>query len=506
MSKRQISKMFELMASGEIVELTSRMASVKKLARLAFLAEQFGYQYADVRQAGSQNSALKMLIVPDLTPQARERAGRSWAQYPQAAAGGELPPFEPAALELLKARINFDLTGKSAEKRMVMGGVGVTLGCGIAAVQAGSDLAPYSAGLWALLMAILGVGFFVTRKRNAKFAARLQQAGYTAVTDESGRTRYLPPGGQLPGHGNPFGPGMGEPDGNPFAAAAPQQATGNPFAGGGQASGNPFAAQAQQQYGHGGHTPPPGTGPYAQQAPAPGAAQPGAPAQPYAQPAAPGVSQGQGIPPAERTMAFGAVPDPGPTGGPAQPGAAPTGSAPTMAFRAQPQAQPAPQSQPQPLANPQSPAQPQPQPPAQTPSQPQSETPAPPAQTMAFRVQPAPESPETPAQPAPPAQTMAFRAHPAPEAPAQPAPPAQTMAFRAPPAPESPAAPASPGETMMLNISGGLGPQPGTNPPHAEHPHAEPPQEGQQPYPESRQESQPQSQPLPPQHPEPPRP
>lgn len=50
MSNRQVQKMFQLMASGEAVEVTSPMASVKKLARLAFVAQQFGYEYADVRQ------------------------------------------------------------------------------------------------------------------------------------------------------------------------------------------------------------------------------------------------------------------------------------------------------------------------------------------------------------------------------------------------------------------------------------------------------------------------
>lgn len=74
MSKRQMQKMLRLMASGEPVELTSPMASVKKLARLAFVAQQFGYEYADVRQSSGRNGALTMLILPDPSPQARARA------------------------------------------------------------------------------------------------------------------------------------------------------------------------------------------------------------------------------------------------------------------------------------------------------------------------------------------------------------------------------------------------------------------------------------------------
>ncbi|MCT9145322.1 hypothetical protein N4G67_40755, partial [Streptomyces violarus] len=209
MSKRQTQKMLRLMASGEPVELTSPMASVKKLARLAFVAQQFGYEYADVRQSSGRNGALTMLILPDPSPHARGRAAQNWAQYPGAADGVSLPPLVPDAFELLKARINFDLTGKSAEKRMGYAALGLTVGCVILALRTGGEPFDFVAAgvVWLLFMAIFGIGLLVTRKRNVKFAARLQAAGFMPVTDENGRTRYLPPGAQLPGHGNPFGGG-----------------------------------------------------------------------------------------------------------------------------------------------------------------------------------------------------------------------------------------------------------------------------------------------------------
>lgn len=220
MSKRQTRKMLRLMASGEPVELTSAMSSVKKLARLAFTAQQFGYEYADVRQGGGNNSQLKMLIVPDHSPHARARAAQNWAQYPNAHDGVSLPPLVPDAFELLKARINFDLTGKSAEKRMGYGALGVSVGCVVLAYRLGatSDDFELAAIIWLLLMLVFGVGFVVTRKRNAKFAARLQAAGFAPVADETGRVRYLPPGGQMPGHGNPFG------GGGPYGGQVPGQA------------------------------------------------------------------------------------------------------------------------------------------------------------------------------------------------------------------------------------------------------------------------------------------
>ncbi|MFF8775687.1 hypothetical protein ACF07W_00290 [Streptomyces sp. NPDC015140] len=211
MSKRQTQKMLRLMASGEPVELTSPMASVKKLAKLAFVAQQFGYEYADARQGGGSNGSLTMLLVPDPSPQARARAAQNWAQYPNAGDGVSVPPLVPDAFELLKARINFDLTGKSAEKRMGYGALGVTIGCVVLAYRSGgsSDDFVVAAVVWLAVLAILGVGFLVTRKRNAKFAARLRAAGFVPTADETGRVRYLPPGGQLLGHGNPFGGAQG---------------------------------------------------------------------------------------------------------------------------------------------------------------------------------------------------------------------------------------------------------------------------------------------------------
>ncbi|MFD5951241.1 hypothetical protein ACFWAZ_36110 [Streptomyces collinus] len=286
MSKRQMQKMLRLMASGEPVELTSPMASVKKLARLAFVAQQFGYEYADVRQSSGRNGALTMLLLPDPSPQARARAGQNWAQYPDAADGVSVPPVVPDAFELLKARINFDLTGKNAEKRMGYGALGVSLGCVILGFRFGGESGDFVVAgvLWLLFMAVFGIGLVVTRKRNVKFAARLQAAGFLPVTDESGRTRYLPPGAQLPGQGNPFA-------GGPYGQQAP-----GPY---GQQAPGPYAQQAP--------------GPYVQQAPgsyAPPAPYGGQPAPaPYQGQPAPGPYPGQPAP-----APYQGQPAPGPYG------------------------------------------------------------------------------------------------------------------------------------------------------------------------------------------------
>ncbi|MFD8428740.1 hypothetical protein ACFV1R_14195 [Streptomyces coelicoflavus] len=285
MSKRQTQKMLELMASGEPVQLTSRMSSVKKLAKLAFVAQQFGYEYADVRQSGGNNAALTMLLVPDPSPQARTRAAQNWAQYPNAGDGVSLPPLVPDAFELLKARINFDRTGKNAQTNIGYGALGGTVACVVIAFREGgsSDDFLLSGIIWVVLMAALGIGFLVTRKRNAKFAARLQAAGFVPMADETGRVRYLPPGGQLPGHGNPFGAAPGG-----YGQPAPGQYAAQPPYGGPQQGGQPYAPQqapqAQQPY-----APSQAQQPYPpQQAPQPYAQspqqQPYPPAQPQGQP------------------------------------------------------------------------------------------------------------------------------------------------------------------------------------------------------------------------------
>ncbi|MEU0830413.1 hypothetical protein [Streptomyces sp. NPDC005969] len=233
MSKRHVRKMLRQMASGEPVQVTSAMASMKKLAQLGFFAQQFGYEYADVKQGGGpQGNGFVMLIVPDPSPQARARAAQNWAQYPNAGDGAALPPLETDAVELLKARIKFDLAARYTEKQlMVLAGVGFAVSAMGLGFELGADTtAVVIAGIiWAVLMALVPVGFVVNRRYKAKYAAALRAAGFTPVPDQSGRLRYVPPGGQLPGHGNPFAGGAyapppapsGPPAAGPYTAPQP---------------------------------------------------------------------------------------------------------------------------------------------------------------------------------------------------------------------------------------------------------------------------------------------
>ncbi|MEU2908918.1 hypothetical protein ACWCQ0_32920 [Streptomyces massasporeus] len=211
MSNKHVRKMLRRMASGEPVEVAPAMATMKKLTRLAFIAQLFGYEYADIRQGGGpQGDGYVLLIVPDPSPEARARAERNRAAYPDASDGGALPPLDPGAIELLKARITFDIAAKYTDRqRILMAGAGavplaVMVGFGLGS---GTTAVVVTVAVWAVVMALVPVGLAVNRRYRAKYAALLQAAGFTPVTDPTGRLRYVPPRRQLPGPGNPFAGG-----------------------------------------------------------------------------------------------------------------------------------------------------------------------------------------------------------------------------------------------------------------------------------------------------------
>jgi len=204
MGERRVRKMLRRMESGEPVRVTGAMSTTTGLARSAAMAQKFGYAYADVRQQGKQ---YVILIVPDPAPGARERAARNRARYPRAADGGELPRLAPEEVELLKARITFDITTMYTDKQRIglsgIAAVALALPVGLVLGSGGTTVV-HAALAWAALMALLPLGIAFNRRYREKYAARLRAAGFTPVTGPDGRLRYLPPGGRLPGHGNPL--------------------------------------------------------------------------------------------------------------------------------------------------------------------------------------------------------------------------------------------------------------------------------------------------------------
>ncbi|MGA5423244.1 hypothetical protein [Streptomyces lavendulocolor] len=184
-------------AAGEPVQVTSRMASMRKLARLACFAQHFGYDYAGVRQGGGpQGNGLVMLLIPDPSPQARARAARAWSRYPDAGGGGALPPLQADTVALLRARIGLDLAARYSEKQLIALAVfGFTVAAAGLGLQLGEGVTSWliAGVIWAVLMALVPVLLAVNRRYRSRCTAILEAAGYMRVNDRIGRPRYAPP-------------------------------------------------------------------------------------------------------------------------------------------------------------------------------------------------------------------------------------------------------------------------------------------------------------------------
>ncbi|MFC9341012.1 hypothetical protein ACFT0G_10970 [Streptomyces sp. NPDC057020] len=193
MGKRLERKMLRLMAGGRPVALDAGSASLKKLARLTLLAEQFGYAYADLRQGGT---SFTLYLVPDLRPRARELAAENWSRYPRATEEGPLPATDLETFALLRARMLSDLERRYRKEVLWLLCVPLVL----AALDVGADFGDgwdsvltIAAVTWAGTV-VLMLPLHVWGRRTArKSAALLEAAGFTRVPDESGRLRYVPP-------------------------------------------------------------------------------------------------------------------------------------------------------------------------------------------------------------------------------------------------------------------------------------------------------------------------
>ncbi|WP_233414927.1 hypothetical protein [Streptomyces sp. N35] len=260
----QIRTMLNTMAYGQPVEVTSYWGSVKKLSRLAALAERFGYQYADVVFT---MQGLKMLLVPDPDPAAQQRAQQAWAQHaPQA--GGPLPQLPAEVPELLRTRIRFDMYAGQNEKRRL---AAVPIAFAVVGFQMlrTPDVAVYWGALLGVALAVAGVSFLLRRKWRRECGERLQASGFVPLTEQTGRVRLVPPGSpyapqpqqyaQPQQYGQPQSYGQQQPYGQPQAPAYGQQP--QPYAQQPQQYGQPQPNGPQP------YAPPQQAAPYQQQAP-----------------------------------------------------------------------------------------------------------------------------------------------------------------------------------------------------------------------------------------------
>lgn len=206
MSKKHVRTMMRAMAAGETVTITRSTGSIRGLARLAFLAEQFGYAYAGAGLGGFQGEETVLKLVPDPRPEARVRAARNRKLYPNADDGVSLPPLVREEVEFLEARISFDFTTQFTGRQRVA--IAVPLLTALAAAPClrfgvHSTVALVSGIVWAALMALIPLALAHLRRKRDQYAAQLRVAGFTPATDMLGRQRYVPPGGPLPAPGNP---------------------------------------------------------------------------------------------------------------------------------------------------------------------------------------------------------------------------------------------------------------------------------------------------------------
>ncbi|MFD5520860.1 hypothetical protein [Streptomyces sp. NPDC127066] len=203
MSERRARKMLRQMASGKPVRVSCSMVPLKEIARIAFVAEQFGYAYSDISQSGGpKGKGYVLSIAPDPGPQARARAERNRARYPDAVDGGALPPVTPEAVELLNIRMRHDLAGSISEKqRIALVSIGFTALALSVCFNLGADTSAVAVtgSAWAVLMTLSLTGIKVGRRYTAGYAAQLQAAGYVQVTEKGGRVRYVPQSVQPPG-------------------------------------------------------------------------------------------------------------------------------------------------------------------------------------------------------------------------------------------------------------------------------------------------------------------
>ncbi|MFD3729616.1 hypothetical protein [Streptomyces sp. NPDC058671] len=173
------------------------------MSQLALVAEQFGYVYMDLHMGGD-GRYLTMLLLPDRSEHARARAAANWARHPHAADGRSLPPDEPEAREILKARMCTDLMRQYSTRHRAMIAVvpalTVTLSLWfefgrenrtVGLVLAASSIVFFTA--------LICLGLAYSRRGSTKYTRRLEAAGFTVVADRNGRRRYYPPGRHLPG-------------------------------------------------------------------------------------------------------------------------------------------------------------------------------------------------------------------------------------------------------------------------------------------------------------------
>nr|WP_222108650.1 hypothetical protein [Streptomyces cupreus] len=187
------------LASQDVVELVHPFAEWETLGALVYIAECYGFRFADVRHIGKQKSVC-VRLVRDADPRAQQRAAANAAAFPQAGAGGPVPGMYQGSLtpvpeaqpdvDLITMLIRYDALGAAANrKQLITMSWAFPLLFVLLAALTGKFAVLLT--LAALTPAFLLITLRVNEARRAKLAQRLTAAGCTPVRDEQGRERFV---------------------------------------------------------------------------------------------------------------------------------------------------------------------------------------------------------------------------------------------------------------------------------------------------------------------------
>lgn len=200
LADHHITALMRQIASQDAVELFHPNARLQTLSALVYIAECYGFRYADVRRVG-KHKHLHVYLVRDTDPRAQARAAANAAAFPQAGGGGPVPgmrqgsltplPEAQADVDLITALLRYDTLGTANRRQLITRAWGSAALFGLMAPITGkyAVLLP----LAVLVPAFVLGGLRVNTTRRATLARQLTAAGCAPVRDEHGRERYVRP-------------------------------------------------------------------------------------------------------------------------------------------------------------------------------------------------------------------------------------------------------------------------------------------------------------------------
>ncbi|WP_261719240.1 hypothetical protein [Streptomyces sp. FZ201] len=198
LAEQRITAVMRQVSSQEIVALSHPFARIRTVAALAYIAEAYGFRYADTRVVGNE---MCVYLVRDRADRVRQRATANAAAFPQAGAGGPVPgmrrgtltplPDAEPEVAVLKALIRYDAYGglnrKLTQAFAVVSAAVLLLLC--LATGEYLVLMPPTVLIPGFVLVSLRVGSV----RRARLATKLTAAGCTPVRDQQGRDRFVRP-------------------------------------------------------------------------------------------------------------------------------------------------------------------------------------------------------------------------------------------------------------------------------------------------------------------------